>query len=180
MLRKATIFLATAIILTAGLTASASARGGGGGGHMGGGFGGGHIGGGFGGGHIGGLGGAHIGGFGGTLSAAVWAASIWTRASVAALPLYTLPGRTERAVTSAMADTSALVTVPTIFMTMGAVMAILITIPIPITAIRPSTDLHHPRDKQALRRSCGARSDLRRGRMAARASRARLGDSVHS
>ena len=63
MLRKATIVFATAIILTAGLTAGASARGGGG--HMGGGFGGGHIGGGFGGGHIGGLGGTLGGGLGG-------------------------------------------------------------------------------------------------------------------
>jgi hypothetical protein len=64
MLRKTMIVLATATVLTAGLTSGAFARGGGGGGgHGGGGFGGGHIGGGFGGGHIGGsFGGGHIGG----------------------------------------------------------------------------------------------------------------------
>ena len=56
MLRKTMIVLATAVALTAGLTADAFARGGGGG--HGGGFGGGA--------HIGGFGGgAHIGGFGG-------------------------------------------------------------------------------------------------------------------
>src|SRR5262245_409455 len=72
MLCKTMIVLATAIALTAGLTADAFARGGGSGGHgggfgggHGGGFGGGaHMGGGFGGAHIGGLGGAHIGGLG--------------------------------------------------------------------------------------------------------------------
>src|SRR5215831_12370672 len=70
MLCKTMIVLATAIALTAGLTADAFARGGGGhgggfGGGHGGGFGGGaHMGGGFGGAHIGGLGGAHIGGLG--------------------------------------------------------------------------------------------------------------------
>jgi hypothetical protein len=62
MLRKTMIVLATAAILTAGLTVDAFARGGGGGGHGGGG-GGGHIGGGFGGGHIGGgFGGVRMGG----------------------------------------------------------------------------------------------------------------------
>jgi hypothetical protein len=72
MLHKTMIILATAVALTAGLSADAFARGGGGGGgghggHMGGGFGGGaHMGGGFGGAHIGGFGGgAHIGTFGG-------------------------------------------------------------------------------------------------------------------
>src|SRR5262245_65226648 len=70
MLCKTMIVLATAIALTAGLTADAFARGGGGhgggfGGGHGGGFGGGaHMGGGYGGAHIGGLGGAHIGGLG--------------------------------------------------------------------------------------------------------------------
>src|SRR5262245_56927541 len=65
MLRKTMIVLATATVLTAGLTADAFARGGGGG--HGGGFGGGaHIGGFGGGAHIGGFGGgAHIGGLGG-------------------------------------------------------------------------------------------------------------------
>jgi hypothetical protein len=56
MLRKTMIVLATAAVLTGGLTADALARGGGGGGHGGGG----HMGGG--GGHIGGFGGAHMGG----------------------------------------------------------------------------------------------------------------------
>jgi hypothetical protein len=62
MLRTTMIVLATAAVLTGGLTADAFARGGGGGGHMGGG-GGAHMGGGFGAAHMGGgFGAAHMGG----------------------------------------------------------------------------------------------------------------------
>jgi hypothetical protein len=69
MLRKIMIGVATAAVLTGGLTVDAFAapggggHGGGGGAHIGGGFGGAHMGGGFGGAHLGGgYGAAHLGG----------------------------------------------------------------------------------------------------------------------
>jgi hypothetical protein len=152
MLRKTMIIFATAVALTAGLTADAFARGGGGGGGHGGGFGGGHaggfgggahIGGGFGGARIGGFGGAgHIGGFGGARIGGLGASHLGTRAAFAR----GAAGHHFAAATSATNGISAAGVSRRASMTMttGVTTAIPITRR-PTAAMRPRTSSHQDR-----------------------------------